>query len=44
MCEFEERQEQPFEVVMYTGPDEWLKSASAQDLLPFAFKRNNLLD
>lgn len=44
MCEFEERQEQPFEVVMHSAKDEWMKCASAQDLLPHAFKRNNLLE
>ncbi len=44
MSEFEERQEQPFEVIMYSAQDEWLKCNSAQALLPHAFKRNNLID
>jgi cytidine deaminase len=44
MSEFEERQEQAFEVVMHSTSEEWLKCTSAQDLLPYAFKRNNLID
>lgn len=44
MSEFEERQEQSFEVVMHHAPDEWIKCKSAQDLLPLAFKRNNLIE
>jgi cytidine deaminase len=44
MSEFEERQEQPIEVIMYSAQDEWLKCNSAQALLPFAFKRNNLVE
>ncbi|MCU0367578.1 MAG: cytidine deaminase [Cyclobacteriaceae bacterium] len=44
MSEFEERQEQAFEVVMHSASDEWLKCTSAQDMLPYAFKRNNLID
>lgn len=42
MSEYEERQEQSFEVIMHSAPEEWLKCSSAQELLPFGFKRNNL--
>lgn len=44
MSEFEERQEQPIEVILYSAQDEWLKCNSAQALLPYAFKRNNLVE
>ena len=42
MSEFEERQNKPIEVIMLTSKNEWIKCASAQSLLPFVFKRNNL--
>jgi len=42
MSEFEERQNNPFEVIMLKSKNEWLKCASAESLLPFVFKRNNL--
>ncbi len=42
MSEFEERQNKSFEVVMLKSKNEWIKCASAQSLLPFAFKRGNL--
>jgi cytidine deaminase len=42
MSEFEERQTKPFEVIMLKSKNEWIKCASAESLLPFVFKRNNL--
>jgi len=42
MSEFEERQNKPFEVIMLKSKNEWIKCASAESLLPFVFKRNNL--
>jgi len=42
MSEFEERQNKPIEVIMMKAKNEWLKCASAESLLPFVFKRNNL--
>jgi cytidine deaminase len=42
MSEFEERQNKPFEVIMLKSKNEWLKCVSAESLLPFVFKRNNL--
>ena len=42
MSEFEERQNKPFEVIMLTSKNEWIKCASAESLLPFVFKRSNL--
>jgi cytidine deaminase len=42
MSEFEERQGKPFEVIMLKSRNEWIKCASAESLLPFVFKRNNL--
>jgi len=42
MSEFEERQNKPIEVIMLKAKNEWLKCASAESLLPFVFKRNNL--
>lgn len=42
MSEFEERQDKPFEVIMLKSKNEWIKCASAESLLPFVFKRNNL--
>ncbi len=42
MSEFEERQNKSFEVVMLKSKNEWIKCSSAQSLLPFAFKRDNL--
>jgi cytidine deaminase len=42
MSEFEERQNKTFEVIMLKSKNEWIKCASAESLLPFVFKRNNL--
>ncbi len=42
MSEFEERQNKPFEVIFLKSKNEWIKCASAESLLPFVFKRNNL--
>jgi len=42
MSEFEERQEKPIEVIMLKSKNEWIKCSSAESLLPFVFKRNNL--
>ena len=42
MSEFEERQNKPMEVIMLKSKNEWIKCASAESLLPFVFKRNNL--
>jgi cytidine deaminase len=42
MSEFEERQNQPLQVIMLKAKNEWIKCASAESLLPFVFKRNNL--
>ena len=44
MCEFEERQQHSFEVVMLASPDQWIKCPSSQSLLPFHFQSHNLLD
>jgi cytidine deaminase len=42
MSEFEERQNKSIQVIMLKSKDEWIKCASAESLLPFVFKRNNL--
>ncbi len=42
MSEFEERQNKSFEVIMLKSKNEWLKCATAESLLPFVFKKDNL--
>lgn len=42
MSEFEERQNKPFVVIMLKSKNEWIKCATAESLLPFAFKRGSL--
>lgn len=42
MAEFEDRQKKPFEVVMMVEDDAWVTCASAAELLPFVFKKDNL--
>ena len=42
MLEFEQRQRVPFEVVMQTQDHQWVKTASAETLLPFCFSNESL--
>jgi len=42
MLEFEQRQSEPFEVLMLYSDGEWVKAHSARSLLPFCFNRSNL--
>lgn len=42
MLEFEQRQNQPFEVIMQSQQHEWIKSPSAESLLPFCFSNESL--
>jgi cytidine deaminase len=42
MLEFEHRQEKPFEVVMQDQQHRWIKTPSAESLLPFSFAKNAL--
>lgn len=42
MLESERRQDQPFEIVMYTKENEWIIAPSASSLLPFSFSKFNL--
>jgi cytidine deaminase len=42
MLEFEHRQQEPFEVLMLSRENEWVKARSAQSLLPFSFGMSNL--
>jgi cytidine deaminase len=42
MLEFEQRQHQPFEVIMQTQQHEWIKAPSAESLLPFCFSNESL--
>jgi cytidine deaminase len=38
MVEYEKRQNSAFEVIMQISPQKWLKSKSADDLIPFQFE------
>jgi cytidine deaminase len=38
MAEFEQRQQQPFQVIMEIEPQKWVRSSSASGLLPFQFQ------
>jgi cytidine deaminase len=42
MLEFEQRQHQPFEVIMQSQQHEWIKAPSAESLLPFCFSNESL--
>ena len=42
MLEFEQRQSQPFEVIMLERPGCWLHLKSVAPLLPFSFNKSNL--
>lgn len=42
MLEFESRQEKSFEVIMQGQDHKWIKSASAESLLPFSFTAAHL--
>ncbi|MEO5977683.1 MAG: cytidine deaminase [Chryseolinea sp.] len=42
MLEFEHRQHEPYEVIMYYDHDQWVVSKSAEALLPYSFKKSNL--
>ena len=42
MLEFEQRQRQPFEVIMQSQQHEWVKAPSAESLLPFCFSNESL--
>ena len=42
MLEFEQRQDQPFEVIMQSQQHEWVKAPSAESLLPFCFSNESL--
>jgi cytidine deaminase len=44
MAEFEERQNQPFEVIMHHTDNQWIKCASASSLLPFVFNKDSLTE
>lgn len=41
MFEFEERQHRPFEVIMQVKDDYWVKTRTAESLLPFSFSKKN---
>jgi cytidine deaminase len=43
MLEFEHRQPKPYPVVMYYSEDEWIIARSAESLLPYSFKKSNLV-
>lgn len=42
MLEFEQRQNQAFEVIMLSPDLKWVKASSAESLLPFSFTRTNM--
>lgn len=42
MLEFEQRQGQPFEVIMQSQDHQWVKAPSAASLLPFCFSNASL--
>ncbi len=42
MLEFEQRQQQPFQVVMQNQQHRWVKAPSAESLLPFCFSNESL--
>ena len=42
MLEFEQRQGKPFEVIMQNQDRHWVKTASAETLLPFCFSNESL--
>jgi cytidine deaminase len=42
MLEFEQRQIQPFQVIMQSQDHQWVKAASAASLLPFCFTNESL--
>ncbi|HTE34448.1 MAG TPA: cytidine deaminase [Chryseolinea sp.] len=42
MVEFEQRQENPFKVVMLYSSNEWIIAPSAVSLLPFSFDKSSL--
>jgi cytidine deaminase len=42
MVEFEQRQGKPFEVIMQNQDRHWVKTASAETLLPFCFSNESL--
>lgn len=42
MLEFEERQNEPFKIVMLGADNRWIVAPSAESLLPFSFSKSNL--
>ena len=42
MVEFEQRQNEPFEVIMQNPDRQWVKTSSAKALLPFCFSNESL--
>jgi cytidine deaminase len=42
MLEFEQRQAEPFEVIMQTSGRHWVKARSASSLLPYSFSNESL--
>lgn len=42
MLEFEQRQQKPYEVIMQTQERQWVKTTSAETLLPFCFSNESL--
>lgn len=42
ILEYEVRQLKPIEIVMYSNDKQWIKAASAESLLPFAFTKGNM--
>jgi hypothetical protein len=42
MAEFEERQKEPFEILMMVEDGKWVRCLSAAALLPFVFTKDNL--
>jgi cytidine deaminase len=42
MLEFEQRQADPYEIVMLCKPDVWLKAKSAESLLPYSFAKESM--
>lgn len=43
MLEFEQRQGKPMEIIYLAEANEWVNSKSAASLLPFSFKKDNVI-
>ena len=42
MLEFEQRQKEPYEIIMMYKEDVWLRAHSAESLLPFSFNKESM--